>query len=140
MKACTPTRFASSMHPHDLRSPPPCGNTRIVGTISCGAALCGRRCAMGNGQRKNCSHALTPPGLMVTAATKCRCMPSRRLSSVRKKAVHECGEAIVDWIIFRGSSAGSAGSVLKVEMDCDCCHTGAPFDNVLKPGAAHDLH
>ena len=63
---------------------------------------------MGNGQRKNCSHALTPPGLMVTAATKCRCMKSLLLSSVSKKAVHECGEAIVDWIIFRGSSAGSA--------------------------------
>jgi hypothetical protein len=34
-------------------------------------------------------------------------MQSLRLSSVRKKAVHECGEAIVDWIIYRGSSAGS---------------------------------
>src|SRR6266436_7951492 len=99
MKACTPTRFASSKHPHDLRSPPTCDNTRIAGTSSCGAALCGRRCAMGNGQRQNCSHALTPPGLMVTAATKCRCMKSLRLSSVSKKAVHECGEAIVDWSV-----------------------------------------
>ena len=32
------------------------------------------------------------------------------------------------------------GSVLKVEMNCDCCHTGSRLDCAPKQGEAHDLH
>jgi hypothetical protein len=31
-------------------------------------------------------------------------------------------------------------SVLKVEMDCDWCHTGSRLDSIPTQGVTHDLH
>ena len=32
------------------------------------------------------------------------------------------------------------GSVSKVEMDCDCCHTGPRLCSFHREGMAHDVH
>src|SRR2546425_200996 len=32
------------------------------------------------------------------------------------------------------------GSVSKVEMDCDCCHTGLHLRSLPQEGMAHDVH
>jgi hypothetical protein len=32
------------------------------------------------------------------------------------------------------------GSVSKVEMDCDCCHTGPRLRSLHEEGMAHDFH
>jgi hypothetical protein len=38
------------------------------------------------------------------------------------------------------AGSGLLGSVSKVEMDCDCCHTGPRLRSLYQEGLAHDVH
>jgi hypothetical protein len=51
-------------------------------------------------------------------------------------------QAVAAWCRQLGHEVYYAtyGSVLKVEMDCDWCHTGPHLDSVYKQGVAHDFH
>ena len=48
---------------------------------------------------------------------------------------------IVGWSnYFKTAVSSQAGSVSKVEMDCDCCHTGPRLCSLHQEGMAHDVH